>query len=897
MESGFAGARDPSARTDAAADPATHKTVKLVAGMFLAALALFVALFAFAGGAHAMTRTGGTGTTDPWISSDMPDYPPGATVGLLGGNWQAGESVHIYVNDSDGQTWAFNDDVTADSSGNVSDSFNLPNWFVASYSVTATGASGSVATTSFTDGNLTSVSGTVTDSVTHNPLSGVTVTCDTTSGCNNTFTTTTDAAGNYSFAGGNKLGFATNGPVTLTPKFSKTGYNNGTITLSNVNNGDSFTGKNIALTPSIQNQATLSITGPTDATYNHADYDITTSGGSGTGTLSFDAGSSTACSIASGKLHVVSGTGSCSITATKAGDANYNPTTSDAFAVTIHKAAQDTLTVTSPDNGTYGDKLVPTAAGGSGTGALSFTASGTACQMGSGADAGKLLITSGTGTCSVTAHKASDDNYLAADSADHAVTVHKAAQDTLSITGPADATYNHADYDITTSGGSGTGTLSFDAGSSTACSIASGKLHVVSGTGSCSITATKAGDANYNPTTSDAFAVTIHKAAQDTLTVTSPDNGTYGDKLVPTAAGGSGTGALSFTASGTACQMGSGADAGKLLITSGTGTCSVTAHKASDDNYLAADSADHAVTVHKAQLTVTADDKSKTYDGNAFSPFASTITGFVNGDPSSVVSGLVTYGGTAVGAVHAGMYTIAPDVSGLSADNYAFNPVNGELTINKKGATVAADNQQIVFGGTDPAFTFQTSGVLAGETLAGVSCGVSSSHSAVGTYDIVCSGNTNTDYDVTYLKGTLTVGAWTAANKGFYAPVGVANSIFVAAPVTTLPTPDSNTIWNTVKGGQTVPLKFNVYAGAVEKTALTDILSFKQASVPCNTGDGTDPVDITTTGNTSLRYDTTAMQWIQNWKTPSYTASQPCWRATVKFADGSTLSAFFKLTK
>jgi hypothetical protein len=723
MESGFAGARDPSARTDAAADPATHKTVKLVAGMFLAALALFVALFAFAGGAHAMTRTGGTGTTDPWISSDMPDYPPGATVGLLGGNWQAGESVHIYVNDSDGQTWAFNDDVTADSSGNVSDSFNLPNWFVASYSVTATGASGSVATTSFTDGNLTSVSGTVTDSVTHNPLSGVTVTCDTTSGCNNTFTTTTDAAGNYSFSGGNKLGFATNGPVTLTPKFSKTGYNNGTITLSNVNNGDSFTGKNIALTPSIQNQATLSITGPTDATY------------------------------------------------------------------------------------------------------------------------------------------------------------------------------NHADYDITTSGGSGTGTLSFDAGSSTACSIASGKLHVVSGTGSCSITATKAGDANYNPTTSDAFAVTIHKAAQDTLTVTSPDNGTYGDKLVPTAAGGSGTGALSFTASGTACQMGSGADAGKLLITSGTGTCSVTAHKASDDNYLAADSADHAVTVHKAQLTVTADDKSKTYDGNAFSPFASTITGFVNGDPSSVVSGLVTYGGTAVGAVHAGMYTIAPDVSGLSADNYAFNPVNGELTINKKGATVAADNQQIVFGGTDPAFTFQTSGVLAGETLAGVSCGVSSSHSAVGTYDIVCSGNTNTDYDVTYLKGTLTVGAWTAANKGFYAPVGVANSIFVAAPVTTLPTPDSNTIWNTVKGGQTVPLKFNVYAGAVEKTALTDILSFKQASVPCNTGDGTDPVDITTTGNTSLRYDTTAMQWIQNWKTPSYTASQPCWRATVKFADGSTLSAFFKLTK
>ena len=33
----------------------------------------------------------------------------------------------------------------------ISDSFNLPDWFVATYSVKATGASGAVATTSFTD--------------------------------------------------------------------------------------------------------------------------------------------------------------------------------------------------------------------------------------------------------------------------------------------------------------------------------------------------------------------------------------------------------------------------------------------------------------------------------------------------------------------------------------------------------------------------------------------------------------------------------------------------------------------------------------------------------------------------------------------------------------------------
>jgi MBG domain (YGX type) len=430
----------------------------------------------------------------------------------------------------------------------------------------------------------------------------------------------------------------------------------------------------------------------------------------------------------------------------------------------------------------------------------------------------------------------------------------------------------------------------------------SGKLHVVTGTGSCSITATKAGDNNYNPTTSDALTVTIHKAVQDTLTVTSPDNGTYGDKLVPTASGGSGTGALSFTASGSACQMGSGADAGKLLITSGTGTCSVTAHKAEDNDYLAADSAAHAVTVHKALLTVTADDKSKTYDRDAFTAFTSTITGFVFSDTSSVVSGSVTYGGTAVGAVHADTYTIVPDVSGLTAANYTFTAVNGTLKIDPKAATVTADNKQIYFAQSDPAFTFQPSGVLQGDTLTGVTCGVSGAHTAVGSYDIVCSGNTNTDYSVTYYNGTLTVGAWTAANSGFYAPVGVANSIFTAAPALPPTTFNSATMtWNTVKGGQTVPMKFNVFAGTVEKTgsdAFTNLATaFHYAKMStCTNLSDSDPVDFTTTaaGSTVLRYDTTGLQWIYNWTTPKVNQTT-CYRTWVSFADGSTLQAFFQL--
>jgi Bacterial Ig domain/Bacterial cadherin-like domain len=73
---------------------------------------------------------------------------------LTGSNWQPGESVHIHVNDDVGQTWSRDVDVTADENGAIRDEFQLPDWFVATYNVTATGAQSGVATTSFTDGNV-----------------------------------------------------------------------------------------------------------------------------------------------------------------------------------------------------------------------------------------------------------------------------------------------------------------------------------------------------------------------------------------------------------------------------------------------------------------------------------------------------------------------------------------------------------------------------------------------------------------------------------------------------------------------------------------------------------------------------------------------------------------------
>jgi len=148
----------------------------------------------------------------------------------------------------------------------------------------------------------------------------------------------------------------------------------------------------------------------------------------------------------------------------------------------------------------------------------------------------------------------------------------------------------------------------------------------------------------------------------------------------------------------------------------------------------------------------------------------------------------------------------------------------------------------------------------------------------------------------TTLTTTANITAWTAQGTGFYAPVGIDNSEFVAAPG--LPPALNNTdVWNTVKGGSTVPLKFNVYAGTVEKTSTSDIQGFTANKLASCSAAGTmdDPLDyFLTTGATTLRYDTS--QWIQNWQTPKVT-NDTCYRTTVKFADGSSISAFFKLRK
>ena len=254
-----------------------------------------------------------------------------------------------------------------------------------------------------------------------------------------------------------------------------------------------------------------------------------------------------------------SGSGTCVITASKAGDTNYTADTSDPFTVAVHKAAQS-IDFGSLADKDYGDPAFTVSATASSTLQVSFGASGK-CSI----DGTTVEIT-GAGTCTITASQAGNDDYAAATPVSRTFTIAPAPQATLTITGPASATYGHADYAITTSGGSGTGAVTFEDGTSPGCSIVDNKLHVDSGSGTCAITATKAADANYLSTTSVSYTVTISKGSQD-ISITAPASVTYGHADYDiTVEGAVSTGALTFDAgSSTACSI----DTGKLHVALG----------------------------------------------------------------------------------------------------------------------------------------------------------------------------------------------------------------------------------------------------------------------------------------------------------------------------------------
>ena len=175
------------------------------------------------------------------------------------------------------------------------------------------------------------------------------------------------------------------------------------------------------------------------------------------------------------------------------------------------------------------------------------------------------------------------------------------------------------------------------------------------------------------------------------------------------------------------------------------------------------------LTVTAKALTITADNKTKTYgESVSFAEDEFTEDGLVN-DDSVTGATLFSDGALASATVAGSPYTIvAADAVGTGLSNYSITYVNGELTVNAKALTITADNKTKTYGET-VTFTgeeFTAVGLVNEDTVTSVtlsSDGALASATVDGSpYDIVASGAIGSglsNYTITYEDGELTVGA------------------------------------------------------------------------------------------------------------------------------------------
>jgi MBG domain/Bacterial Ig-like domain (group 3) len=579
-----------------------------------------------------------TGTPPaPTIQSDKADYGPGEFVTLTGSGWQPGESVNIVVNDDVGQTWNRNVNVIADPSGNISDSFNLPDWFVATYKVTATGAQSGVVTTTFTDSLVR-------------------------------FTTNLPGSDSTNIAWEVYNNTNCTAPSSLAPpKFLLPGGATASVFGGTPPNLDRVTStqsvKFTADAASTGNRAFSNWTGPGNP--------ITITNLSPDGSMICTSGFNNGNDI-------------------RTFSANYGAA----------PATVNTTTTASNASATYGDSSVTldaTVTPASGTvnnGSVTFTIKNGTTTVGTvtdntlvnnSASASFPLANVNAGSYTIEAAYTAGPGFNASNNSTQSqaptLTVNKANQTITFAAGtPTTKNVGDADFQVNATASSGLTPVTFASSTSGVCTVAGNTVHIV-GAGTCTITASQAGNANYNPAPNATHNISIGQANQ-TITFPVPTGKTFGDAdFDPGATASSGL-AVSYSSSTPGvCTIVSG----KVHVVS-AGTCTVTASQAGNANYNPAPNVTRSFSIGAAQGNVTLSNLTQTYDGSAKSVGVTTTPSGLN------VS--VTYSGNAQAPTNAGSYNV---VATINDPNYQ-GSATGTLKIDKAVLSVDAKDQSTVYG-------------------------------------------------------------------------------------------------------------------------------------------------------------------------------------------------------
>lgn len=253
----------------------------------------------------------------------------------------------------------------------------------------------------------------------------------------------------------------------------------------------------------------------------------------------------------------------------------------------------------------FGEKFSNTAAGGSGEGEITYQSDNPAVAE-VDPKSGELTVKQ-AGRVTITAIKPGGDCYHDK-TASYTLTITKAEQNAIVFQTPIPQDINYSDNLVFKNeiikGGLGTGKVTYMISKTSVDGMAeidenTGVLSIKKA-GIVTVTATKAGDSQYEPV-SASYTLTINKiqqAAPLKFNISNPETIIYGTKdFQNQAAGGSGTGQITYFSSNTSVAE---VDSEGVLTVKKAGTITITATKAEDDIYLA-QSTDYTITIERAE--------------------------------------------------------------------------------------------------------------------------------------------------------------------------------------------------------------------------------------------------------------------------------------------------------
>jgi len=379
----------------------------------------------------------------------------------------------------------------------------------------------------------------------------------------------------------------------------------------------------------------------------------------------------------------------------------------------------------------------------------------------------------------------------------YTITMTRAATQTITFSALPTKNYGAADFSPGAVSNNNTIPVTYVSSNPAVATITpEGNIHVIA-VGTATITASQAGNINFDEATPVSQTLTVDPAVLTVIAASkSKIYGTTNPILTYTYTG--------FANGETSTILNTQPTISTTATTvSAAGNYAITVSGAVAPNYTV-NYTPGILTINPAALTITASNQTKVY-GAALPSLTYTYSGFVNGDAASALTTLPTVTTSASAGTAVGSYTIT--AGGAVASNYAIAYAPGTLTITPAALSIRPDNKAKFYGDINPVLTASYTGFVNGDNQAGllsmpVLATAATTSSPVGTYSITASGASSANYAISYLQGTLTVNSVPITFTPIASKVyGDADFTPGATSAATITYTSSNTAVATIVGG------------------------------------------------------------------------------------------------